>query len=175
MSIKMDFIKRKSRLIKERLSLIIIINSQSASMMHSDLSDHSEEKEQSVTKQSQADCTMLEETKAIPEEADSTTNQSITIQAQEINSSSESAIGVKRSGKWSLFEVKRAMKQKSEYLFQVQSGSSKLLIFCIPKKELTIYKLNFAFSYRMGFTHFENCFYLCGGTFIGNTIPTLER
>ena len=74
MSIKMDFIKRKSRLIKERLSLIIIMNSKSDSMIHSDLSDHSEEEEQSVTEQSQADCTMLEETKAIPEEANSTTN-----------------------------------------------------------------------------------------------------
>ena len=43
-------------------------------MIHSVLSDHSEEEEQSVTDQAQADYRMLEETKAIPEEADSTTN-----------------------------------------------------------------------------------------------------
>ena len=88
-------------------------------MIHSDLSDHSEEEEQSVTEQSQADCTMLEETKAIPEEANSTTNYSITIQAQEMDSSSESAIGAETKRESKISEVKRAMKQRAEYLFQV--------------------------------------------------------
>ena len=85
-------------------------------MMHSVLS---EEEEQSVTEQSQADCIMLEETKAIPDGTNSTTNSSITIQAQEIDSSSESAIGEDSKRESKISEVKRAVKQKSEYLFQV--------------------------------------------------------
>ena len=88
-------------------------------MIYSDLSDHSEEEEQLVTEQSQADCTILEETKAIPEEVNSTTNYSITIQAQEIDSSSESAIREESKRESSLFEDKRGMKQRAEYLFQV--------------------------------------------------------
>ena len=55
------------------------------------------------------------------------------------------------------------MKVQSDYLFQVKAGLSTLRIFCLPKKELKTYKLNFTFSRLMGFTHFENCFYLCGG------------
>ena len=55
------------------------------------------------------------------------------------------------------------LKGQSDYLFQVKAESSTLRIFCIPKKELKTYKLNFTFSRGMGFTHFGNCFYLCGG------------
>ena len=55
------------------------------------------------------------------------------------------------------------MKVQSDYLFQVKAGSSTLRIFCIPKKQLETYELNFTFPWGMGFTHFENCFYLCGG------------
>ena len=44
-------------------------------MNHSDLSEHSEEEEQIVTKQPQAECAMLEETKDIPNaQANSATN-----------------------------------------------------------------------------------------------------
>ena len=52
--------------------------------------------------------------------------------------------------------------EESEYLLQVEKSSPKLLIFCIPKKQLKTYELNFTFYNGMGFTHVEKCLYLCG-------------
>ena len=77
----------------------------------------------------------------------------------------EGSIGELREGFIQLIVTKseEKMNEQSEYLFQVETNSSKLYIFCIPKKELKAHELQFTFPYGMGFNHLEDCFYLCGG------------
>ena len=45
----------------------------------------------------------------------------------------------------------------------MESGTIKLHLFCIPKKELKTYELGFGFLSGMGFYHVENRFYVGGG------------
>ena len=60
-------------------------------------------------------------------------------------------------------KIEAQLNEQSEYLFQVEANSPILRIFSIPKKQLKTLELSFSFCYSMGFTHLENCFYLCGG------------
>ena len=50
-------------------------------------------------------------------------------------------------------------------LFQVDTESSKLHVFCIPNKTLKTYEVGFTFPEGMGFYHVDNCFYIGGGKF----------
>lgn len=52
---------------------------------------------------------------------------------------------------------------QTEHLFQVETGSSKLHVFCIPKKELKTYEVEISFAPGMGFSHVNNSLFLCGG------------
>ena len=54
-------------------------------------------------------------------------------------------------------------KTSPQYLFQAETESSKLHVFCIQKKELQVHELDFIFPKGMGFYHIENGFYLGGG------------
>ena len=54
-------------------------------------------------------------------------------------------------------------KRALQYLYQVETESSKLHVFSIPKKELKVHELDLTFSRGIGFYHAENSFYFGGG------------
>ena len=69
-------------------------------------------------------------------------------------------------------KLKEECSAKMETLLKLQrevspSENYELVLECRAVEnrveELKTYELNFTFLIEMGFTHFENCFYLCGG------------
>ena len=72
-------------------------------------------------------------------------------------------------------EDKKLQKTSPDYLFQLETKSSKLHLFCISKKHLQIYELGFIFSSGMGFYHVENSFYLGGGSLRGHYFSNFRK
>ena len=68
---------------------------------------------------------------------------------------------------------KHLRKTSCEYLFQGEDDSCKLLVFCIPKKQLKT--LGFPFVWGMGFYHVGNSLYIGGGVVLGQFFSQFNK